>query len=120
MQKHHFLNHPADFGSEARQTKTWKEATVRDLHLPAVVSVTETSTCGEAVAKMQKGGFDQLPVVNENGTLRGLVTLGLFHPLLLDIKVRKFIVLYFIWKSYYKISRLRSNVRFLRSSLLTT
>lgn len=65
-----------DFGSEARQTKTWKEATVRDLNLPAVISVTETSFCGEAVAKMQKGGFDQLPVVNEKGTLRGLVTLG--------------------------------------------
>lgn len=75
MQKHNFL--AADFGSEARQTKTWKEATVRDLHLPAVVSVTETSSCGEAVSKMQKGGFDQLPVVNEKGTLRGLVTLGI-------------------------------------------
>lgn len=76
MQKHNFLPDVPDFGSEARQTKTWKEATVRDLHLPAVVSVTETSPCGEAVAKMQKGGFDQLPVVNDKGTLRGLVTLG--------------------------------------------
>src|SRR5947207_16001209 len=119
MQKHHFLNQPADFGSEARQTKTWKEATVRDLHLPAVVSVTETSTCGEAVAKMQKGRFDQLPVVNEKGTLRGLITLG-SSPLLMDLKLREFIVLYFIWKSYCKISRLQSHVRFLLSSLHTT
>ena len=65
-----------DFGAEARRTKTWKEATVRDLHLPAVVSVTENSSCGEAVEKMQKGAFDQLPVVNDKGALRGLVTMG--------------------------------------------
>jgi cystathionine beta-synthase len=83
MQKHNFLPTPMDFGAEARQTKTWREATVRDLHLPAVVSITETSSCSEAIAKMQKGGFDQLPVVNSNGALRGLVTMGtpsfLFH-----------------------------------------
>jgi CBS domain-containing protein len=76
MQKYNFLGHPMDFGEEARQTKTWKEATVRDLKLPAVVSVYETSPCEEAIAKMQKGGFDQLPVVNHNGALKGLVTLG--------------------------------------------
>jgi cystathionine beta-synthase len=75
MQKHNFL--AADFGSEARQTKTWKEATVRDLNLPAVVSVTVSSSCGEAITKMQKGGFDQLPVVNDQGSLKGLVTLGM-------------------------------------------
>ena len=74
MQKHNFLS--MDFGAEARRTKTWKEATVRDLNLPAVVSVTENSPCGEAIEKMQKGGFDQLPVVNDKGTLHGLVTLG--------------------------------------------
>jgi CBS domain-containing protein len=77
MQKYNFLPNPKDFGSEARATKTWKEATVRDLKLPAVVSVNEKSPCGEAVAKMQKGGFDQLPVVNDVGGLRGLVTLGM-------------------------------------------
>ena len=76
MQKYNFLPHPNDFGSQARETKTWKEATVRDLILPAVVSINESSPCGEAVAKMQKGGFDQLPVINNKGTLRGLVTLG--------------------------------------------
>jgi CBS domain-containing protein len=77
MQKYNFLPTVSDFGSEARQTKTWKEATVRDLKLPAVVYVNDTSPCGEAVAKMQKGGFDQLPVVSDTGALRGLVTLGL-------------------------------------------
>lgn len=76
MQKYNFLPNPLDFGSEARQTKTWKEAKVRDLKLPAVVSVNENSPCEEAVSKMQKGGFDQLPVVNDKGALRGLVTLG--------------------------------------------
>ena len=76
MQRYNFLGPPRDFGEEARQTKTWREATVRDLNLPAVVSVMETSPCDDAIAKMQNGGFDQLPVVNERGALRGLVTLG--------------------------------------------
>jgi len=77
MQKHNFLpSNPMDFASSARQTKTWKEATVRDLKLPAVVSVRDTDPCGDAVSKMQQGGFDQLPVINEKGALRGLVTLG--------------------------------------------
>jgi len=77
MQKHNFLS--MDFGAEQRRTKTWKEATVRDLHLPAVVSVAESSPCGEAVEKMRQGGFDQLPVVNDKGALRGLVTMGKTH-----------------------------------------
>ena len=113
MQNHHFLS--PDFGSEARQTKTWKEATVRDLHLPAVVSVTESSSCGEAVTKMQKGGFDQLPVVNDQGTLRGLVTLGtpLFCPKLTD---RKYIVVHVVRKSDDKIPCIDRYVRFLTSS----
>jgi CBS domain-containing protein len=77
MQKYKFLPYPKDFGAEARESRTWKEATVRDLNLPAVVSVHESSPCGEAVSKMQKGGFDQLPVVSDKGVLRGLVTLGM-------------------------------------------
>ena len=77
MQKHNFLSQ--DFGAEARQTKTWKEAKVADLHLPAVVSINHGSPCGEAVNKMQKGGFDQLPVVNDKGSLCGLVTLGITY-----------------------------------------
>jgi CBS domain-containing protein len=103
MQKYNFLPEVPDFGSEARQTKTWKEATVRDLHLPAVVSVTETSPCGEAVAKMQKGGFDQLPVVNDKGTLRGLVTLGISPPFP-ETDYRESIILHFLWQSNRQIS----------------
>jgi CBS domain-containing protein len=104
MQKYNFLPEVPDFGSEARQTKTWKEATVRDLHLPAVVSVTETSPCGEAVAKMQKGGFDQLPVVNDKGTLRGLVTLGTLPPFYCETDYRKSIILHFLRQSNRQIS----------------
>jgi len=104
MQKYNFLPEVPDFGSEARQTKTWKEATVRDLHLPAVVSVTETSLCGEAVAKMQKGGFDQLPVVNDKGTLRGLVTLGSSSSFFCETDCRKSIVLHFLWQSDRQVS----------------
>jgi cystathionine beta-synthase len=87
MQKHHFINAPGDFGSEARQTRAWKEATIRDLNLPAVVSATESSTCEEAVSKMKTGGFDQLPVVNARGALSGLVTLGNIHSYLSSGKI---------------------------------
>src|SRR5271163_4188071 len=101
MQKYNFLGGPADFGAEARETRTWKEATIRDLKLPAVVSVQETSSCSEATSKMQKGGFDQLPVVNHKGTLRGLITLGTPSSSSPLISFRKHFILRIIRKSNY-------------------
>ncbi|KAF9169287.1 hypothetical protein BGX21_010486 [Mortierella sp. AD011] len=55
----------------------WGGATVRDLHLKAAVTVTNTSPSREAILLMERNGFDQLPVVSSrNGRLVGLVTLG--------------------------------------------
>ncbi|KAF9413785.1 hypothetical protein BGZ94_000621 [Podila epigama] len=55
----------------------WGGATVRDLHLKAAVTVTNSSPCREAITLMERNGFDQLPVVSsKNGRLVGLVTLG--------------------------------------------
>ncbi|KAG0090456.1 hypothetical protein BGZ92_002903 [Podila epicladia] len=55
----------------------WGGAHVSDLHLKAAVTVTNSSTCREAITLMEHNGFDQLPVVSsKNGRLVGLVTLG--------------------------------------------
>ncbi|KAF9327543.1 hypothetical protein BG006_009172 [Podila minutissima] len=55
----------------------WGGALVSDLHLKAAVTVTNSSSCREAIVLMERNGFDQLPVVSfKNGRLVGLVTLG--------------------------------------------
>ncbi|GAB7351931.1 hypothetical protein MBLNU459_g2469t1 [Dothideomycetes sp. NU459] len=52
-------------------------ATVRDLRLKPVTSISSDSPCGEAIETMREKGFDQLPVCAGTGTrLVGLVTLG--------------------------------------------
>lgn len=54
----------------------WHGATVRDLNLPDAISVKDTTTCAEAVDILNKGGFDQVPVVDATGRMIGLVTIG--------------------------------------------
>lgn len=52
-------------------------ATIRDLRLKPVTTVSSTSACGEAVETMREKGFDQLPVSAGGSTrLVGIVTLG--------------------------------------------
>jgi len=52
-------------------------ARIADLRLKPVVTVSSTSSCGEAIETMRDKGFDQLPVsFGETTRLVGLVTLG--------------------------------------------
>ncbi|KAF2149940.1 cystathionine beta-synthase [Myriangium duriaei CBS 260.36] len=52
-------------------------ATIGDLRLKPIVTVSSTSSCGEAIETMREKGFDQLPVAAGNTSrLVGLVTLG--------------------------------------------
>lgn len=51
-------------------------ATVKDLKLKPVVSVKETASISEVVSILKENGFDQLPVLTEDGKLCGLVTLS--------------------------------------------
>ncbi|KAI9773560.1 MAG: cystathionine beta-synthase [Geoglossum simile] len=51
-------------------------ATVRSLQLQPVTAVSLASPCGDAIETMRNKGFDQLPVLNSNKKLVGLVTLG--------------------------------------------
>ena len=76
MQENGFLD-DNQYGSEARRTKTWQEATVASLDLQPIVTIGEDATCGEAIDLMQRNAFDQLPVQKEGQKLSGLVTLGI-------------------------------------------
>lgn len=51
-------------------------ATVKDLRLRPVTSVSASSPCSEAIETMRDKGFDQLPVLAAGSKLVGLVTLG--------------------------------------------
>ncbi|SCW00960.1 LAFE_0D01948g1_1 [Lachancea fermentati] len=51
-------------------------AIVRDLKLKPVVSVKENAPLSEVVKILRDNGFDQLPVLSEDGKLVGLVTLS--------------------------------------------
>lgn len=53
------------------------DATISDLRLKPIVTVSSTSSCGEAIETMRDKGFDQLPVSQGSSSrLVGLVTLG--------------------------------------------
>ena len=54
----------------------WGSSTIRDLELPDAITVNETITCAEVLETLSKGGFDQVPVVDNNKSLVGLVTVG--------------------------------------------
>lgn len=61
---------------DARVEKKWQGATIKSLNLKPIVTVRKSSTCIAAIDSMREKGFDQLPVLNDNGKLVGLVTLG--------------------------------------------
>ncbi|AJS02904.1 BMC_2a_G0023350.mRNA.1.CDS.1 [Saccharomyces cerevisiae] len=64
---------------EASTTKyadVFGNATVKDLHLKPVVSVKETAKVTDVIKILKDNGFDQLPVLTEDGKLSGLVTLS--------------------------------------------
>ncbi|RKO99135.1 hypothetical protein CXG81DRAFT_14961 [Caulochytrium protostelioides] len=54
----------------------YRGASVEDLQLAAVVTVTETSTLGEALDRMLSHDFSQLPVISKSRKIFGFVTLA--------------------------------------------
>ncbi|ORY02635.1 cystathionine beta-synthase [Basidiobolus meristosporus CBS 931.73] len=61
---------------EQQQTQKWGGATIKDLNLPAAITVQPKTSCREALSIMEKNSFDQLPVVSETHRVIGLVTMG--------------------------------------------
>jgi len=58
------------------EIEKWGGATIKELNLPDAVCVLPETTCKSCLEIMQKGGFDQVPVVDANKKMVGLVTTG--------------------------------------------
>lgn len=54
----------------------WWDVRVQELSLSAPLTLLPTATCERTIALLREKGFDQAPVVDEAGTLLGVVTLG--------------------------------------------
>jgi len=58
------------------EVEKWGGATIKELNLPDAVCVSADKSCKEVLEIMQKGGFDQVPVIDSKKVLIGLVTIG--------------------------------------------
>lgn len=54
----------------------WWNHKVSNLQLATPLTITPKVTCQEAIQIMNREGYDQLPVVDESGSVKGVVTLG--------------------------------------------
>ncbi|KAG0669501.1 cystathionine beta-synthase [Maudiozyma exigua] len=62
--------------TNSSESDIFNGATVKDLHLKPVVSVQDNAKVADVINILRENGFDQLPVLNSNGHLTGLVTLS--------------------------------------------
>jgi cystathionine beta-synthase len=58
------------------EVEKWGGATINELKLPDAVSVDSQISCKDCLDILQKGGFDQVPVVDAKKKMIGLVTTG--------------------------------------------
>jgi len=73
---------------EGRLQHWWWNYKVSFLNLQTPVTVLPDISCEDAIDLMRREGFDQLPVVNENGKIFGVVTLGSLMSRLLSKKLQ--------------------------------
>ncbi|XP_057366168.1 cystathionine beta-synthase-like isoform X1 [Daphnia carinata] len=65
-----------DTSGDVSENHWWSNLKVSALNLQAPLSIVPSVTCQEAIDIMKKEGFDQLPVVDKEGSIKGMVTLG--------------------------------------------
>eukprot|EP01108_Squamamoeba_japonica_P000641 TRINITY_DN1218_c0_g2_i9.p2 TRINITY_DN1218_c0_g2~~TRINITY_DN1218_c0_g2_i9.p2 ORF type:complete len:514 (-),score=273.73 TRINITY_DN1218_c0_g2_i9:42-1583(-) len=70
MLRHSFMER------EAAEREWWSGHSVSDLGLRSPVTVTPDVCCGDAIDILHREGYDQLPVVDDAGTMLGVVTEG--------------------------------------------
>jgi len=58
------------------EKEKWGDATINELNLPNAVCVSDQTSCKECLEVMQRGGFDQVPVVDAKKKMVGLLTIG--------------------------------------------
>lgn len=87
MRNHDFLK---DTSSALEVTnRSWGQLPVAALPMQAPVTVTPNISCEEAVEVMHQHGVDQLPVVEEDGDVIGVVTEGTLMANLLAKRVQR-------------------------------
>ncbi|SPQ95499.1 Cystathionine beta-synthase [Plasmodiophora brassicae] len=74
MAEHDFLD--ADTLESNLKLSWWSEKRVSDLDLNTPMTALPTMTCKDAVQLMHDHGFDQLPVVNNENEVLGMITEG--------------------------------------------
>jgi len=74
--------------SQVYQGEWWSHKTVAELQLQTPLTVSPTVTCAECVEILNKQGYDQLPCVNKDGGIEGMVTLGNLTSQLLSGRVK--------------------------------
>lgn len=65
----------------------WSSLKVSSLPLAAPLTVLPTLSCESAISIMQREGYDQLPVVDKEGEIQGVITLGALMSKLVNGKV---------------------------------
>ncbi|KAL3659941.1 hypothetical protein V7S43_015242 [Phytophthora oleae] len=66
-----------NYSKYRKETATWwSEQPVSVLELPHPSTVPPHLSCAAAIETMERHGYDQLPVVKEDGTVQGVVTIG--------------------------------------------
>ncbi|GFT96863.1 cystathionine beta-synthase [Nephila pilipes] len=65
-----------DIDSEMIKKHWWWNKTVRCLDLAAPITILPHMSCQDAIDIMGKEGFDQLPVVDDAGVIKGVIALG--------------------------------------------
>ncbi|PRD31464.1 UNVERIFIED_CONTAM: Cystathionine beta-synthase [Trichonephila clavipes] len=65
-----------DIDSEMIKKHWWWNMKVRNLSLAAPITVLPRVSCQDAIDIMRTEGFDQLPVVDDAGFVKGVITLG--------------------------------------------
>ena len=63
--------------SENTQEHSWWNNKVSNLHLQAPLTVTESVTCQEVIDIMHNEDIDQIPVIDANGSAKGMATINL-------------------------------------------
>jgi len=84
----------------------WFDRAVTDLKLQAPVTVGPTVTCQEAVNIMKQQGYDQMPVLDKDGGIVGVVTLGNLNSKIMSGRVSgKDPVSEVVYKTYKKVTQ---------------
>jgi len=72
---------------DSSKKQWWSKEKVAVLPTSAPLTVLPTISCQEAISIMQKEGYDQLPVVDNEGLIQGVVTLGGLMAKILSSKI---------------------------------